>query len=269
MSVKTIQTIIDYLAHQGINTRPAAPRTYAINKPGNQTDPVSWSRAGYRPTTKPVDGEYMGLASMAAVEQLDLAHDQLKVLDICAAPGMKSLYTLLSYPTIKMYVNDLSEQRLIRLKTLYKKYGITAERITKQDGATLSRTYPAESFNRIILDAPCSGEGVILGDDPAMLSTWSPAKVKRLQQLQIKLLKDAWKLLAPNGRLVYATCTLNKNENERVIKKALGIQLDARVTTLSPSKLTILRPNNACRILPSEHSIGFFYAVLVKPPNDD
>lgn len=122
----------------------------------------------------------------------------------------------------------------------------------------------ATGFDRILIDAPCSGEGVILGGNTKLLDAWSTAKVKRLQHLQIKILKSSWKLLRPGGRLVYATCTLNKNENERVIKKALGIDVKVAESELDTTKLNVLKHGQAWRILPSINSIGFFIAVLEK-----
>lgn len=113
------------------------------------------------------------------------------------------------------------------------------------------------------------GEGVILGGDDKLLKTWSTAKVKRLQQIQIRILKSAWSLLKPGGRLVYATCTLNKNENERVVKKALGVDLSVTTGELSLQTIPILRDQEAWRILPSDNSIGFFVSVLDKPNASD
>lgn len=270
MSTKTIQDVLNYLEHQNIHAEPASPEKFAIGNYPSNYQSVAWSSIGFKPNTSalPKGSEFMSLASMAAVEQLNIPENG-NLLDICAAPGMKSLYALLSHSDLRVSANDLSENRLIRLKTLYKNHGVRAERITKIDGTLISKLYEPESFDRIILDAPCSGEGVILGDDPTMLEAWSPAKVKRLQQLQIKLLKEAWKLLKPDGRLVYATCTLNKNENERVIKKALHINISPSEITLSPNELAILAPGQARRILPSSHSIGFFYAVLDKSLVDE
>jgi 16S rRNA C967 or C1407 C5-methylase (RsmB/RsmF family) len=147
---------------------------------------------------------------------------------------------------------------------LFFKHNVEPVNITKFDARFIDRAYEPEFFDRIIIDAPCSGEGVALGGDNKTLDAWSPAKVRRLQQLQIKIVKSAWKLLKPNGRLVYATCTLNRNENERVIKKSLGTSLEIQETSLDTSNLLTLDNGNALRILPSSSSIGFFVAVLDK-----
>lgn len=207
--------------------------------------------------------ESMSLASMVAVHLLDV-YDGLKVLDVCAAPGMKGLYLTSQYSCLEYCVNDISGDRLSRLSRLFAKHKIKPSNITKYDGRFIDRAYEPESFDRIIVDAPCSGEGVILGGSTKLLEAWSPAKVKRLQQLQIGILKSSWKLLKPGGRLIYATCTLNKNENERVVKKALSITLDVRESPLGISTMPQLGSAQAWRILPSPNSIGFFIAALDK-----
>jgi 16S rRNA C967 or C1407 C5-methylase (RsmB/RsmF family) len=205
---------------------------------------------------------------MAAVHLLD-AYSGLSVLDVCAAPGMKGLYLNSLYDCLEYRANDLSGDRLARLGRLFKKHGKEIDQITKYDARFIDRAYATESFDRILLDAPCSGEGVILGGNTKLLETWSPAKVKRLQQLQIGILKSAWKLLKPGGRLIYATCTLNKNENERAIKKALGATISVREGALSLSEAPQLRNKEAWRILPSENSIGFFVAALDKSVEEE
>ncbi len=209
----------------------------------------------------------MGIASMAAVQYLDCVGDE-RVLDTCAAPGMKSLCIAQSFPCIDLYSNDLSFDRIERMKRLFATHEVSST-VTKSDARFLDSLYETDSFDRILVDAPCSGEGVILAGDLKMLQTWSPAKVKRLQQLQIKILKTAWKLLKPRGRLVYATCTLNRNENERVIKKALGISVDVRETPLELDTLPQLKHAQAWRILTSSNSIGFFIATLDKSDEID
>jgi 16S rRNA C967 or C1407 C5-methylase (RsmB/RsmF family) len=265
MPATTINHIQTYLERDGIHPEQITPDRYALS--GNpQSNKVTWSDVGFLPQGPlPDDADYMGLASMAAVEQLAIPKDSgMSVLDVCAAPGMKSLYLMLSRPAIQLFANDQSEDRLKRMKGIFRAHNVRAEHITKMDGINLQRRYDGQQFDRILLDAPCSGEGIIFSGDKATLTNWSTAKVKRLQQLQIKLLKSSWELLKPDGRLVYATCTLNLNENERVIRKATGIKLTAKQTTLNPEHLEILEPNTARRILPSQNSIGFFYAVLEK-----
>jgi 16S rRNA C967 or C1407 C5-methylase (RsmB/RsmF family) len=181
---------------------------------------------------------------------------------------MKGLYLNSAFDCLEYCANDLSGDRLARLVRVFKKHRQDISAITKYDARFIDKAYDEGYFDRIIIDAPCSGEGVIMGGNDKLLATWSPAKVKRLQQLQIGILKSAWKLLAPGGRLVYATCTLNKNENERVIKKALGVSVEVREEPLDLETTPTLGNGQAWRIAPSKNSIGFFIAALDKTDAD-
>jgi 16S rRNA C967 or C1407 C5-methylase (RsmB/RsmF family) len=190
-----------------------------------------------------------------------------RVLDMCAAPGMKSLYLHALAPDIKLYSNDLSADRIGRMRRLFDKHGVSAE-ITKSDARFLGDVYDEAFFDKVLIDAPCSGEGLAMVGNQKQAEAWSPAKVKRLQQLQIKILKTGWRLLRPGGTLVYATCTLNKNENERVIHKALKIDVTTTQAPLSLQTLPNLAHADSIRILPSSASIGFFMTVLHKYPEE-
>lgn len=201
----------------------------------------------------------IGLSSVMACLQLDVKAGDT-VLDMCAAPGIKSLYLQLSHNRqLRLYVNDLSHDRLLRLRRLFDQFGIPQPAYTNQPGQTLLTKYEPGYFDAVILDAPCSGEGTIFEGDEAALSAWSPAKVKRLGQLQRKLIMTAHQLVKPSGDCVYATCTLNQTENERALKKA-GITVK---TTLlhAPARFT-LQTGEAVRLLPSREGIGFFVAKI-------
>lgn len=280
-----IDQIIAYLDVQGIS---AAEHTLlpSFLDPLDELDGVSIEGLSNAKQTKDVVNlvgamaESMSIASMVAAQTLlatDLEQEgqNPRVLDVCAAPGMKGLYMSYARPDIEYYCNDLSKDRLSRLKRLFDKHNREIKGLTHYDARFIDRAYEPESFDRVIIDAPCSAEGVALGGDEASAETWSPAKVKRLQQLQVAIVKSAWKLVRPGGRLVYATCTLNLNENERVLKKALGISCNTTTRPLQlgelPTIILQLQKNGtpeqsvpALRILPSQNSIGFFIASVSK-----
>lgn len=268
-----LDILLDSLKHQDILVTPVAVIPSFFD-PHNEVDgtSVGWlplsKQSAHKADLSSSLAESMSLASMAAVHLLD-AYGGLRVLDVCAAPGMKGVYLNSLYDCLEYHANDLSGDRLARLARIFKKHGKEINQITKYDARFIDRAYMPESFDRILLDAPCSGEGVILGGNTKLLETWSPAKVKRLQQLQIGILKSAWKLLKPGGRLIYATCTLNKNENERVIKKALGITVSIREEALSLTQVPQLSNGEGWRILPGENSIGFFVAALDKLDDEE
>ncbi len=271
-----IQRIQDYLHEQGVDVELTRVKPTVFNRSGGQHS-TSWSQYVQlfeAPVSLQEDQIAMSLASMACVELIDAAPTD-NVLDVCAAPGMKGLYLKTRTPLVNYFANDVSKDRIERLKRIYTLYDVQPAQITCRNGLELDTVYQNNFFDRVLLDAPCSGEGLALGGDESQAESWSPAKVKRLQQLQVRLLKASWKLLKPGGTLVYATCTLNRNENERALKKALGVVVETIERPLSldslPDRLsdcesshTGAQPLLAWRIMPSELSIGFFIAVIEK-----
>lgn len=262
-----MQEIIDYLAKQGVVVAPAAVKPSFVD-PLNELDAREIEGLSYAKQSEGIldisgtQAESMSLASMIAVRSLTVEAG-MSVLDTCAAPGLKGMYLNTCYKDLEYTANDISLARLQRLRRLFAKHSIAAN-VAKADARFLHKVFGPSIFDRVIVDAPCSGEGVALGGDDKQAKSWSSAKVNRLQQLQIKIVKSAYKVLKPGGRLVYATCTLNLNENERVIKKALGIQLNVQQKPLDINHLPALSHGDAWRIVPSSNSIGFFIAVIDK-----
>lgn len=249
--------IVSFLSKQGMVVSPCTPESCYLNK--NNDDAFTWPRlASFVPSKEKLK---MSLSSMVAAEQLCPKPEET-VLDVCAAPGMKSLYLSILEPEIVLYCNDVSRLRLERMRRLHKQYGVNAT-YSLMDASRV--IYQNMQFDKVFVDAPCSGEGVALAGDAAMIKSWSISKVHRLQQLQYKILKQAWKALKPGGTLVYATCTLNRYENEIVIKKALKREVQCIESKISTSNLMILKDNQALRILPSKSSMGFFIAKIEKP----
>lgn len=200
-----------------------------------------------------------GLASAYTCLALDILNGQT-LLDVCAAPGLKSAYLqLLTGNTIDLYVNDVSKERMARLKRLHGSLGLNMPTATVMPGQYLNKTYERGSFDRILIDAPCSGEGQILAGDETSLQTWSPAKVKRLQQLQRLLIRGAVPLLKSDGQIIYSTCTLNKVENEKSVKKYIHSVTQQKVNEDTCPELS---SGDSIRIIPSEFSIGFYIASL-------
>jgi 16S rRNA C967 or C1407 C5-methylase (RsmB/RsmF family) len=147
------------------------------------------------------------------------------------------------------------------------------------DARQLTRWFEP-GFDKILLDAPCSGEGLISLSQPKDLNMWSPAQIKRLQQLQKRLLTQAWQLLKPGGRLVYSTCTIAPEENEAVISYALRTFDDAVLLPVEislPNRVPAVlawrgktfdgRVESALRLQPSKNIEAFFVAVLEKQPD--
>ena len=146
-------------------------------------------------------------------------------LDLCAAPGGKALVIASRMEESSLLANERSIDRFHRLKRVIEEHAPDSLRATirtrQGDGAALCRSRK-ESFDLILLDAPCSSERHVIGSE-SHLGIWSPQRLKALPVGQWALLSSAFLMLKPGGRLVYATCSLNPAENqgiaERLIRK--------------------------------------------------
>ncbi len=153
-----------------------------------------------------------------------------EVLDVCAAPGGKtSLLAAVSDNKASITANDNSRPRLIRLKANMERLGADIAEYTLYDASRLTHVMPGRLFDKILLDAPCSGEGMMQYSDDKSFDSWSIAQIKRLGKLQRRLIAQAWQLLKPGGELVYSTCTMAPEENEAVVDYLLRHSDDAEV----------------------------------------
>lgn len=152
---------------------------------------------------------------------LDNAAD---VLDMCAAPGGKSLVLSLNLKEeAKLTSNERSGERKKRLESVVSEClpSNIKERIfvTCSDGATLCQNKNL-SFDSILLDAPCSSERHVL-NDKKYLDEWTPSRIKSLSQMQWALISSAYRLLRNNSFLLYSTCALADSENNQIIARLL------------------------------------------------
>lgn len=165
-----------------------------------------------------------------------------RVLDMCAAPGGKTLILIEGLREAgEIFANDLSPERRERLKKVIQQYVPRNIRdrvwITGKDGVQFGLREPG-TFDRILLDAPCSGERHVLENKKAM-EEWSPRRGENLATRQYSLLSAALLAVKPGGRIVYSTCTINPEENDGVIHKLLK------------------KKKNQVKVLPQEvHSVG-------------
>lgn len=155
------------------------------------------------------------------------------VLDLCAAPGGKTLILAEKcLPHGSLIANEISSSRRERLTSVLRQY-IPSEvrqnlRVTGQDGGRLVRHHPA-SFDRILLDAPCSGERHWI-DSSERRSEWKFSHVKALQQRQYALLTAALLMAKTSALIVYSTCALLDEENDHVIARTLQKKASFSVT---------------------------------------
>jgi len=207
-----------------------------------------------------------------------------EILDMCAAPGGKTSHLAqMTNNQAIITANDNSRPRLHKLQRNLERLGVANVTYALHDASRLAGRLPVESFDKILLDAPCSGEGMMTLDDKKAFESWSPAHIKRLQALQKRLIVQAWQLLKPGGTLVYSTCTMAPEENEAVVDYLLRHNNDCQLESLQHFKEQL--PNvalavsswnnrefqssigNCLRLTPSQTIEAFFVAKLTKQPS--
>jgi NOL1/NOP2/sun family putative RNA methylase len=200
------------------------------------------------------------------------------ILDVCAAPGGKTSHIAAQTNNqVRILANDNSRPRLAKLRANLERLGVKDVQYTLFDATQIARKLAGQQFDKILLDAPCSGEGMMQMDRDKDLATWSVAHIKRLQQLQKRILSQAWQLLQPGGTLVYSTCTMAPEENEAVVDYLLRSQADAQIQPFDialPNRVAPAQSWNGkafspevqhcMRLVPSEHVEAFFVCVLKK-----
>lgn len=184
---------------------------------------------------------FLDKASIFAASILPLKNVH-SILDLCAAPGGKTLVisSLMEEDAI-LTSNERSfdrKQRLVKVCDEHLPESIRQRvNISCSDGALWCKT-KKECFQRILLDAPCSSERHVLQDEKYLLQ-WSPARIKTLSMEQWALLSSAYRMLEPEGILVYSTCALAPKENDEVIKKLLKKFPDAKVISFESDEYKI------------------------------
>ncbi|WP_028596269.1 RsmB/NOP family class I SAM-dependent RNA methyltransferase [Paenibacillus assamensis] len=199
--------------------------------------PIPWTKDGFYidPSLRPGKHPYYHAgfyyiqepSAMAPVELLE-PQDGDYVLDLCAAPGGKSVQIASRIGQNGVLVtNDIHPDRTKALVRNMELYGVTRAVVLNEDPSRIADAFP-QWFDRVLVDAPCSGEGMFR-KDPDMVRAWEREPVTAYSAMQQEILDSAAKLVAPGGRLVYSTCTFSPEENEASIARFLTKYSDFRV----------------------------------------
>jgi 16S rRNA (cytosine967-C5)-methyltransferase len=246
-------TTADYmvqLAQQNISARMIEPDALQLDKP------VSVDR---------LPGFFAGLVSLQdagaqyAARLLDV-HDGMRVLDACAAPGGKTAH-ILERAAAEMVAVDKDAKRLQLVAENLQRLGLASQRVAAQllvgDAAEPEGWWDGKPFERILADVPCSASGVVRRH-PDIKWLRRSTDIAGFAAQQCKILRALWRLLAQDGKLLYATCSVFHRENEQVVADFLAHQPDAR-------RLHITLPDDTDgQLLPNDQHDGFFYALLQK-----
>ena len=175
------------------------------------------------------------------------------MLDACSAPGGKAAHALEQGGFSQVVALDQDAGRLERVAATLERLGLSETcQLQAVDAAELSQWWDKQPFDAVLLDAPCSGTGVIRRH-PDIKLLRRDSDIEALAALQARLLDSLWQTLKPGGLLLYATCSILKRENEQQIDAFLERTADAQ--DLGERR----------QILPGEQGMdGFFYAPLRK-----
>jgi 16S rRNA (cytosine967-C5)-methyltransferase len=236
-------TTADYLAQlseQGIAARLVAPDALQLDRA------VSVDK---------LPGFFEGLVSVQdagaqyAARLLDV-HNGIRVLDACAAPGGKAAH-ILELADVELVALDKDEKRLLRVAENLQRLGLSGTLLTG-DAANPAGWWDGKPFERILADVPCSATGVVRRH-PDIKWLRRKKDIASFAAQQSEILQSLWALLAQGGLLLYATCSIFKQENQDVIDGFLAKIPGARQVDLPDGQL-----------LPTDQHDGFFYALLQK-----
>lgn len=188
------------------------------------------------------------------------------ILDMAAAPGSKTTQiAALTHNKAMITACEINQVRSERLKYNLEKQGVTCSYVMLTDARKLDNLF---SFDKILLDAPCSGSGTIYEQDEKLNKNFTQKLIEKSSETQLALLSKAIKLLKPKGEIIYSTCSILNCENEAIVEKALkgtnakieAIKLKGiENIPLIPSKI----PGTIC-VCPNKLFEGFFIAKIKK-----
>lgn len=187
----------------------------------------------------------------------------MRVLDACAAPGGKTGHLLERCPEIELTALDVSPGRLERVGENLARLGLEA-RLLAADARDPSTWWDGRHYDRILLDAPCTGSGVVRRH-PDIKLLRRPEDVEAMAARQQALLESLWRLLAPGGRLLYATCSVFRAENAARAADFLARHPEGRAVDLGEPGWG-RRSGPGRQLLTGEAGVdGFYYACLTRP----
>jgi len=203
---------------------------------------------------------FQSLSSMLPPIAMNPKHED-HILDMCAAPGSKTSQMAAMTNNACITACEFHPMRAETLKYNLQKLGVNRTTILHQDARQLDEFY---RFDKILLDAPCSGSGTVSLNEDNHIFNWK--LLAKCQKRQIALLKKGLTLLKKSGELIYSTCSIFKEENEEVLKACLSdkyeiipINLNAEGICFLPSTIS-----GVVTIAPNEFYEGFFIAKIRK-----
>ncbi len=182
----------------------------------------------------------------------------MRVLDACAAPGGKTAH-LLEHADLELAALDNDPRRLARVESNLRRLGLAAQ-VRCGDARDPQSWWDGRPFDRILADVPCSASGVVRRH-PDIKWRRRAEDIARFAEQQEIMLSALWRLLARGGKLLYATCSVFREENQTRIERFIGQHADASTVESSSAGMNA---GNTGQILPDTLHDGFYYALLQK-----
>lgn len=205
-------------------------------------------------------------SAMLAAESMDIQSGQI-VLDACAAPGGKTTQIAADLKGLgKVYALDIHEHKVQLIKDNAQRLGVSAVlKAQALDARNVGQVFEAKTFDQILVDAPCSGIG-LMRRKPEVKYEKTFADSQKLAQIQLAILNAVAPILKCNGKLTYSTCTILNTENQSVINQFLAQHPEfEQVKTKTPKNVKEKRKELGLTIYPDDFDTdGFFIATLVK-----
>jgi 16S rRNA (cytosine967-C5)-methyltransferase len=185
-----------------------------------------------------------------------------RVLDVCAAPGSKTTHVA-ALSGAGVVAGDLYEHRLRVVAESCARLGVEGVSLVAYD-AERALPFADESFDRVLLDAPCTGTGT-LRHNPEIRWRLTLESFRELPAVQSRILAEAARVVRRGGRLVYSTCSVEREENEEVVAAFLASRADFTQVEATPAPAALLLPEGAARTWPHRDDVdGFFVAAMEK-----
>jgi 16S rRNA (cytosine967-C5)-methyltransferase len=245
----------------------------ALGEAGVVAQPVDWMPSAVvleKPTSiDRLPGFAAGLLSVQdagaqlAAPLLD-PQPGMRVLDACAAPGGKTGHLLELVPDIDLTAVDIDPGRLARVEENLRRLRRGA-RVTTGDLRAPRTFWDGQGFDRVLLDAPCSSTGVIRRH-PDIKLLRRQSDIAGFVQAQLEMLEAGFQMLVPGGRMLYATCSVLRAENDEVVRRFLAETGSARQVTIERLPPGAVRTDSGIQMLPGARAgtDGFHYACLEK-----
>ena len=243
--------------YPNVKPHPYVKHAYIYDKNEYPLGKTIYHELGYFYLQEP---SAMIVSSLIPLEEDDF------VLDLCAAPGGKTIQASLKMNGNGLIIsNDLSKSRAFLITNNLERLGLANVIVTNNDFKDIHELY-LNKFDKIILDAPCSGSGMFRKEDK-MINDWSINKVYKFAEIQKEIILYAYKMLKPGGLLSYSTCSYSQEEDEEVIEYLLK-NSDAEISPLPVLKDAYINPNNpiGVRFMPNHfHGEGQYICHIKKP----